>query len=253
MYTHIYLSPHLDDGVLSCGGRIWQQAHAGERIQVVTIFAGTPEADALLSPFAQELHARWGHEVEAAAKRQEEDLEALDILAADVLHWPYTDCVYRQTADGHFPYASEESLWGEIHSGELELIAELTARIAALGLSLEGLLYAPLGIGHHVDHQIVRRAAEGTGRGLIYYADYPYAQEPGAIQAALGPRDKEWRAEFVPLSEEALEAKTAAIAQYRSQISTFWPSLTAMAATIRAFAEQTGGGRPAEQYWTLDP
>jgi LmbE family N-acetylglucosaminyl deacetylase len=247
--SHIYLSPHLDDAVLSCGGQIWQQARANTPVQVVSIFAGTPAAGAPLSPFAQELHTRWGHQADAASRRRGEDLAALDILGAGAIHWPYTDCIYRQTTDGLFPYASEESLWEEIHPGEQGLLEELAARIAALPQDPGGLVYAPLGIGHHVDHQIVRRAAETSGKTLVYYADYPYAEDPQAVQIALESTEKQWQTELVLISERALDAKTAAIACYRSQLSTFWSDLVEMEGAIRAFAEQTGNGKPAERYW----
>jgi LmbE family N-acetylglucosaminyl deacetylase len=252
-YAHVYLSPHLDDAVLSCGGRIQQQVRAGERVLVVTVFATTPLPGAPLSPFAQELHARWEHLARAATRRQEEDLAALALLGAEPMHWPYADCIYRQTPDGRFPYASEEALWGEVHPAEEGLVAELAARLAALPLrqgsagTSVSVVYAPLGVGHHVDHQIVRRAAEDSEHTLIYYEEFPYAQDPQATQAAL--EEEQWQAELVPLSEEALEAKIAAIACYRSQISTFWGDLAEMAADVRAFAERTGSGRPAERYW----
>jgi LmbE family N-acetylglucosaminyl deacetylase len=252
-YAHIYLSPHLDDAVLSCGGRIWQQTQAGIHVQVVSIFAGTPAADEPLSPFAQELHARWGHQIDAAARRREEDLAALEILGSEAIHWPYTDCIYRQTIDGYFPYASEESLWEEVHPAERGLIEELAAKIAALPLSPDGLVHAPLGIGHHVDHQITRRAAKASRRTLGYYADYPYAEDPTVVQTALESTERQWQEELVLLSQPALEAKISAIACYRSQLSTFWSNLAEMEARIRAFAEQTGNGTPAERYWTLKP
>jgi LmbE family N-acetylglucosaminyl deacetylase len=249
-YGHIYLSPHLDDVVLSCGGRIWQQVQAGERVLAVTVFGGAPAPGAPLSPFAQELHARWGHLADAAARRQEEDLAALALLGAEGVHWPYTDCIYRQTPDGRFPYASEEALWGEVHPAEKDLIAELGARMAALPARPTGMAYVPLGVGHHVDHQIVRRAAEASGHTLTCYEEFPYAEDPRAVQAALA--QGRWRAELVLLSEEALEARTAAIACYRSQLSTFWTDVTDMAAAVRAFAERPGSGSRAERYWILD-
>ncbi len=39
-YEHIYLSPHLDDVALSCGGRIVKQRSKGENVLVVTVFTG---------------------------------------------------------------------------------------------------------------------------------------------------------------------------------------------------------------------
>jgi len=38
----IYLSPHLDDAVLSCGGIIWQQVQSGHQVEIWTICAADP-------------------------------------------------------------------------------------------------------------------------------------------------------------------------------------------------------------------
>ena len=246
-YAHVYLSPHLDDAALSCGGCIWTQTKAGERVLVVTVFAGVPNLGELLSPFARALHARWGHPPDAAARRREEDLTALALLGAEPVHWPYTDCIYRQTPDGRFPYASEEALWGKVHPAEESLATELTTRLASLPLAQGGTIYAPLGVGHHVDHQIVRRIAESRGQAVVYYEDFPYAEDPQAVRALLAKGESE--AELALLSGEAVEAKIAAIACYRSQLSTFWASVEDMAAMVRAYAETVGDGRPAERYW----
>jgi LmbE family N-acetylglucosaminyl deacetylase len=252
-YSHIYLSPHLDDAVLSCGGRIWQQVQAGERVLVVTVFAGAPAFDVPFSSFAQELHARWGHLADAVVRRQEEDVEALALLRADAVHWPYTDCIYRRTPDGSFLYASEEALWGKVHPEEQGLVAELATRIAASSSRREdasssrredasSVVYAPLGVGRHVDHRVVRRAAEASGQTLVYYEDYPYAQDRQAVQNA--QQGKTWRSELaLLLSGGALEAKVAAVACYRSQLSTFWADEAEMVAAVGAFTER---------YWVLD-
>jgi LmbE family N-acetylglucosaminyl deacetylase len=84
-------------------------------------------------------------------------------------------------------------------------------------------------------------------RAATLYEDYPYAEDPREVAKALG--EKRWRPETVWLTEEALAAKTAAVACYRSQISTFWPDAGRMAAAVRAFAERVGRGKPAERYW----
>jgi LmbE family N-acetylglucosaminyl deacetylase len=232
----VYLSPHLDDAVLSCGGRIWQRAQAGERVIVVTVFAGDPEPGAPLSPFAQELHALWGHSTDATNRRREEDIEALVLLGAEGMHWPYADCIYRQAPDGRFFYGDGASLWGEIDPAEDSLIAELATRLAALPLTQGSTIYTPLGVGRHVDHRIVRRAAERSGCALVYYEDFPYAQNSEAVRAVLATG--QWRAELATPSEEALEAKIAAIACYRSQISTFWSDTAEMSAAVRTFGER---------------
>jgi len=247
-YARIYLSPHLDDAVLSCGGRIWQQVQAGERVLVITAFAGDPSPGISLSPFARELHVRWGSPVDAVARRRDEDLTALAYLGAEVAHWPYPDCIYRRGPYGRFLYVGEEALWGEVHPADGKLIEGLTSRLAALPVKQGGEAYAPLGVGHHVDHQILRRAADAlrrirVGQALTYYEDFPYAEDPQAVQAALAGTKAEIG--LVMLSEEALAAKIAAIMCYRSQISTFWAGADHVAARVRAFARRTGDGEAA--------
>jgi len=37
----IYLSPHFDDAVLSCGGLIFDQTCGGTAVEIWTVFAGT--------------------------------------------------------------------------------------------------------------------------------------------------------------------------------------------------------------------
>ena len=248
MYHHIYLSPHLDDAALSCGGRIWQQAQTSERVLVVTAFAGSSTPGAPLSPFAQEEHAQWNLPPDAPAERREEDKAAMALLGAALVHWPYADCIYRQAPDGSFPYASEEALWSRVHPAEERLVAELVAQMADLPLARGGTVYVPLGVGHHVDHQIVRRAAEAVPLSLAYYEDYPYAQDQERFEGVFGTG--QWRSELVQLSAEALAAKVAAVACYRSQLITLhWADAAEMEGAVRAFADQTGDGQPAERYW----
>ncbi|MFQ5421191.1 MAG: PIG-L family deacetylase, partial [Anaerolineae bacterium] len=57
-YDAIYLSPHLDDAALSCGGQIFTRTSAGESVLVVTVMAGDAPPG-LSSPIVEELHGRW--------------------------------------------------------------------------------------------------------------------------------------------------------------------------------------------------
>lgn len=240
----IYLSPHLDDAVFSCGGRIALQVRAGLSVWVVTVFAGTPGSP--LSDYAQLLHAVWGLEGEdAPAVRRAEDREALALLGAMAIHWDFHDCIYRRAPDGRFLYPDWASLWGPIAPEDAALTEALAQRLGTLPAS--AVWVVPLGAGRHVDHRHLRRTAEMTGRACLYYEDYPYADDPNAVREALG--EGEWESEEVPLDEAVLEAKIAAARCYRSQISSFWADEADLAAHFRAYALRIGEGRPAERYW----
>jgi LmbE family N-acetylglucosaminyl deacetylase len=243
---YIFLSPHLDDAVFSCGGRIWQAVNQGRRVLVVTVFAAGPPPAVELSPFAQALHRRWG-EAHAPEQRRQEDREALRSLGARGLHWPYMDCIYRRGPASAFLYPDEAALWGPVSPQEADLVGELARRITALGSEGRALIHTPLGVGQHVDHRLVRQAAEATGRPLLYYADYPYAEDPQAVARALG--GVRWEERRVYLSPAAVRAKGEAMARYRSQISTFWMDRERMERAVRDFSRRVGRGRPAERYW----
>ncbi len=84
---------------------------------------------------------------------------------------------------------------------------------------------------------------------MIYYEEYPYAEHPEALEAVLGEREG-WRVEIVTLDKETLEVKTAAVAQYRSQISTFFTGTDEIGVRLRDYATVAGeGGGWGERYW----
>jgi LmbE family N-acetylglucosaminyl deacetylase len=251
-YQRIYLSPHLDDAALSCGGRIYQERQAGLSVLVLNIFAGDPPPAATETAFVAELHARWELDSNPVQARRAEDKRALALLDAASLYWELPDCIYRRhPATGQFLYYTEKHLSGPLHPSEEELVKAVTQRLAALPLALGGRVYAPLTVGGHVDHRLARQAAEAWGAPggeLVYYEDYPYAERPGALAAVL--KDGNWRDEIAPLAEREMAAKITAIACYDSQISTFFSDVDEMAQRLRAYAANVGGGDGwAERYW----
>src|SRR2546421_13050558 len=83
-YDHIYLSPHLDDVALSCGGAVAHDVEMGMRILVVTICTAVPAPEAQFSSFVQEMHGRWGlAPSKVVTARLDEDLQAMELLGVD--------------------------------------------------------------------------------------------------------------------------------------------------------------------------
>lgn len=239
MPTHLYLSPHLDDAAFSVGALIHQQTRAGERVVVVTVCAGEPPPTEALSPFARSLHERWQTSGDAVAARRAEDRAALEVLGAEAMYLSVPDCIYRtDPVTGQNLYPSRESLFGALSPAEAPLVHrladELRGVLAALGATR---VFAPLGIGGHVDHQLTRQAAEGLGVALTYFEDYPYAartsdaDEWGGLARGLTPK-------WVDIAEADLEAHARAIAAYRSQRSTFWADEAELRRSLRQFADR---------------
>lgn len=231
----IYLSPHLDDVVLSCGAIVWQQVQAGQKVEIWSIFAGDPpEGD--LPPFALTLHERWQTGPQAYAVRRAEDRAACAVLGAQPRHLHFADCIYRRLPSGEPLIAENEQLFAPLHPQEAPLLQEISDLLAAY-LPRNAMLISPLSIGGHVDHRLVRAAAERLGRRLGYYADYPYAiTRPTQV----GPKAA-GRARHFPLPPPALQAWMDAIACHVSQLSTFWTNEAAMRQELQAYAAQGGG------------
>jgi LmbE family N-acetylglucosaminyl deacetylase len=263
---HLFLSAHLDDVVLSCGGLLHHHLRHGDRVVAVTLCAGDAPSG-LLSPLAEELHTRWsetwgGSTTGVVARRRAEDLAALSALGAETIHLELPDAIYRRSpASRGFLYASRNALFGALHPEESRLPRRLAEQIKPL---LRGFgrhqLYLPLALGNHVDHQLARQVGELAGRPFAYYEDYPYASGEAGLGPApangptlTAPNGRPLSAHFVTINEDDLFLKIRAIAHYRSQLTSFWPDETAMAAAVRRFAEQTASatGGLAERLWRV--
>lgn len=250
----VYLSPHLDDAALSCGGLIHRQARAGTHVLVVTVFAGPPE-DGALSALAAQLHARWGDLADVVAARRQEDEKAMRFLGAEPLYLQYPDAIYRLHR-GSFLYPSEESLFESPRAPDLDLASQIAESLHAIHLPRRPTIYAPLAVGNHVDHQLVREAGLNLQRRsypAILYEDYPYVEVPGALTEALdrvGP--ERCSEEIQEIREQDIAAKIAAIAAYASQMDSLFKGADSMSQRVRDYARALSSGDGyGERFWRI--
>lgn len=237
----IYLSPHLDDVVLSCGGVVWEQIQQGEQVEIWTICAGDPPPGPL-SAFAVSLHERWETEQGAPAERRAEDRLACQRLGATPRYFNLPDCIYRRSPENDESlYNSELEIFGEIHPAEAGLVA-LLAQELAQAIPRGAILVSPLTVGGHADHRLVRAAAERLELPTYYYADYPYVQWLKGIPIELVTGMKP---AVFPVSEAGVAAWVESITAYPSQISSFWFSLKDMETDIRGYSLKNAG----VEYW----
>ncbi len=237
----IYISPHLDDAVLSAGGLIHDQARDGERVEIWTLVCGfSPEAT--LTPYAQLLHFQWGFSSaeETVRLRRAEDERAATIVGAKAVHFDFPDCIYRCDADGEPLYPMD--VFVEPHPAEADLPAQMTAALVGR-IEPEDVLVCPLGIGGHADHLLVRKAIEGLNRPLWYYADVPYVlNHPSALETYT----RLMQAKRQDVSSGGMSAWVEGIAAYASQISTLFESPEKMREAIGNY------GREGLILWKLE-
>lgn len=188
----LVLSPHLDDGVFSCGELLAEL----RRPVVATLFAGLPPRGLPTMPW--DTACGFADGIEAMRTRRGEDEEALQILGARPEHLDFLDHQY-----GASPPPQQLSA---------TIAALLSARQTDVAL-------APLGL-FHSDHVLVHDAALACPHpaAWIAYEDVPYRRRPGLLQQRLeqlGARGL--RATPMARRGQARERKQAAVRAYRSQ------------------------------------
>ena len=240
MPTALFLSPHLDDAVFSCGGLIAQLGDAGWRTVMATVFTATvlPATGFALTC---QTDKGLGPDVDYMALRREEDRVAADILGVTDLRW------LDLPEAPHRGYDSAPALFAGVRNGD-DVWQDLARTIARLRDELEpAVVMAPQGLGGHVDHlQVIRAVIDARGPGnLSFYRDTPYAiRNSGAVPDIVLQSLTDYA---VPI-ETGLDRKVAASCAYGSQIGFQFNGAEALNESLRAFALREGRGRPAERF-----
>ena len=210
----IYLSPHLDDAALSAGGLIHDQTQSGIPVEIWTFMCGYPP-NGEHSPMAQMLHKLWGFSSaeETVRERRKEDQNAAAILGATTVHFDFLDCIYRRGADGEWLYPE---IFVAPHEADAGLPAQIAEAISSR-LKPDDVPVCQLSVGSHVDHVLVRQAAELLGKPLRYDIDVPYVfYKPQELESkAAGMRES-----IHLVTETGLKSWQEAVLAYKSQIST---------------------------------
>lgn len=230
MLSILFLSPHLDDAVFSCGATMARLRERGEEVTMLTLFCGNvarPEGFALDCQTSKGI----APETDYMALRRGEDREAAKILGVQALHWSFLEAPHRgyNSPPELFAGAREEdAVW-----------RQLSARFAEL--SRFDFVFCPQGLGNHVDHLQTIRAALAVFplETLRFYRDTPYAiREPDAAPSALLPGPL--RGEATLFGDDVLFGKVAACCAYESQIGFQFGGALEVARKLTAFHREEG-------------
>lgn len=169
MYRAVFVSPHLDDAVFSCGGTIALLA-AEAPVLILNVFS---ECEPMIDRAARQRHRG----MRAAEDERAAALLGVTTQSLGELDAPLRRAVYRQPSQLFLPPCPEDLAWLP------ELSARLQARLAELACTA---VYLPLGVGWHVDHILCHLALQGGGAyTLHFYEDAPYCLLPHLAAARL--------------------------------------------------------------------
>lgn len=179
-YRAVFVSPHLDDAVFSCGGTIARLVQEGP-VLVLNLF----------TRYLSEVKVRG---VVLGEERYQEEADAARFLGFESrclgeLDVSFRREAYRKLGNIFRPPIAEDRDW---------LPALRQEVFTALGALDFQQLYVPLGIGWHVDHVLTHQVFESwADRGsLYYYEDAPYCGIPHSTRYRLNelgvyPRDSD--------------------------------------------------------------
>lgn len=232
----VVLSPHLDDAILSCGALL---LHARNHVPVTvtTIFTeGSPPPYTFSA--RRYLHLTRAHNAEELyAARRAEDQAVLDDMGVAWRHLGLTEGLFRRKSEptprglqrlsaallpecSHvYPTYRHHLTAGRISRQDSGVLRYIVQAVQSQTAAPEPtLLLAPLAVGGHVDHLLVRTAAELSERSVVYYSDFPYNRHESA------DTDFIRRHTFVSATwQQGVGAKADLIRQYRTQAPALFP------------------------------
>jgi LmbE family N-acetylglucosaminyl deacetylase len=222
----VVLSPHLDDGVMSCGELIG----GCDDSVVVTVFTGSRPPDVPATEWDRA--AGFDEQTDVVAARRDEDRAALDLLGARPLWLGFVESQYGATTRS---------------------VDVATAFEAALDQHADAVAVIPLGLWHD-EHRLVHEAALAVvarrpDRLFVAYADVPYRRYDGASHLSARLEDLAGCGVVAcpvrpagNFGRDSLERKIRAVGCYESQLRALYTP--GRPGVLDAFE--------AEQYWTLD-
>lgn len=180
--TCVFVSPHQDDAILSCGELI-SQFSGKTTIIVVNVFT---KAHKKPYTFSAKQFLKNSFAIDANklyAEREREDKNVLSAFSVKIVNLGFQDALFRKKKNSsllgkympEFDHIYPTYRWHIIKgiSGNDYAIKELQEKLN-LFKKKNILVFAPYGIGNHADHLVTRKACEEMFDNLLFYSDFPY-------------------------------------------------------------------------------
>lgn len=185
-----FISPHLDDAVLSAGGLIAYLSRY-TRVEVVTVFttASLPPYTFSAKRFLQLCSYKDANTL--FNDRRHEDRNALSLIGVKPRHLGKIDALWRKIPSPNFarrilsrmlseflhiyPTYRMHVIRGNISSHDKPLLVTLGEELRNLiDISKDYMLFCPLAVRSHIDHTIVRDVCLANFTNVIMWEDFPY-------------------------------------------------------------------------------
>ena len=222
----VFLGPHFDDCILSCGELIDKYIQEGADVKAVTFFTGYPSS-LEFSDAAKQFHSNCFLDERSMDYRAEEDKAAMNFLSCEYKHIGLYECLYRKDHQNHWLYPDLKNIYHmeDFDNGEIDTIVDLILT----EIKCADVVYAPMGLGKHADHILLSKAAEKAAKKadvkFYFYEEIPYV-----CYYYKNRKKSNWgngmKPTIIEVSENNWKRKLEAIKIYRSQLHILWKNET---------------------------
>lgn len=221
----VIISPHYDDAILSCS-ELLLQLNKKTNITIVNVFTSAHEGPYTLSAKKYLQYSGYTDAVLLYNKRKNEDENAFSEFTVSIVNLGLEDALFRKKKKNNIlgSFIPEfNHVYPTYRFHILKHIAKNDYAFTILKKSImkfnknKCLIFAPIGIGNHADHVIVRKVCEELFDNLILYSDFPY-----------NIRKKQYGLILSSKSEYQLQPnmmkKKVLIKKYKSQFNGLFPN-----------------------------
>lgn len=174
--SFVFLSPHLDDAVFSCGLLLAKLRKLNKKVKVITIFSDctsspkTPQSKLFLE------QCGFVNGKKLFAERRLEDQLASKTLGFTPVHLNFIDAAWRLNDKNKPVYRSSDIQFsGKVSAYDTHLKPKIINKLKnVINPTEKCVVFAPFGEGGHVDHVLVRNIASEMFSGVFLWSDFPY-------------------------------------------------------------------------------
>jgi hypothetical protein len=183
-----FISPHLDDAILSAGGLILSLAYE-TKLTIITIFTNYIDLSSNDIQTNNVNRKDYQSKINRTSIRKWEDFLVCKNLGLPCKHLNFTVAsqrINRQSIleklfgnifqKGNLLYPNAKDLLsGKVKKQDKILMKIIKSKLMKIIRSeKDTLIFSPIGIGKHVDHILTRDICTRYFRNIIYWSDFPY-------------------------------------------------------------------------------
>lgn len=228
-----FISPHLDDAILSCGQLISHLCKLS-KITIITVFTNIHFDKPTLS--ARQFIKQCGYDSPKKLQndRTYEDKKTLSSIGCQIIHLGYNDALWRKKPTSKlldaigrvipevlhiYPTYRWHLRKGKISDYDQSLINDLSNQLKVI-IPNNSLIFCPIAIGNHIDHKITKIACQKMFNQIIFWTDFPYNRKNQVTKISL--KQNHIKEEF--MFSKNITEKIKLINGYKSQIKLLFPN-----------------------------